>query len=219
MKRRNKDEKPAVVRGKGHFAARCRSIARGASTLRSTNIQLNGWGVSAPLLLLVSASPEGLAAAPVEVTNFGSNPANLRMFKYIPDQLPASAPLVVVMHGCTQNARTFADEAGWIKIADKLHLALALPEQIQANNQRNCFNWFQASDNKRDHGEALSIKQMVDKMKSDHNIDPRRVFATGLSAGGAMTSVMIATYPDVFAGGGIVAGLPYGCANNLTDAL
>jgi poly(3-hydroxybutyrate) depolymerase len=60
---------------------------------------------------------------------------------------------------------------------------------------------------------------MVDKMKTDHPIDPNRVFATRLSAGGAMTSVMLAVYPEVFSGGAIVAGLPYGCANNLVDAL
>jgi poly(3-hydroxybutyrate) depolymerase len=119
------------------------------------------------------------------------------------------------MHGCEQNARTFADQSGWFHLADKVGLALALPEQVQTNNSKNCFNWFQRGDNSRDQGEALSIKQMVDKVKSDHNIDPKRVFVTGLSAGGAMTSVMLATYPEIFAGGGIVAGLPYGCANDL----
>jgi poly(hydroxyalkanoate) depolymerase family esterase len=181
--------------------------------MRSGRMMLGFWAVSA--LLLVSASLEAFAAIPVEVTNFGSNHGNLSMFKYIPDQLPASAALVVVMHGCTQNARTFANESGWIQLADKLHFALALPEQSQANNQKNCFNWFQRGDNSRDQGEALSIKQMVDKMKSDHNIDAKRVYVTGLSAGGAMTSVMLATYPEVFAAGGIVAGLPYGCANDL----
>jgi poly(hydroxyalkanoate) depolymerase family esterase len=59
---------------------------------------------------------------------------------------------------------------------------------------------------------------MVAKMVSDHAIDPARVFVTGLSAGGAMTSVMLATYPDVFAGGAIIAGLPYGAANNVQQA-
>jgi poly(hydroxyalkanoate) depolymerase family esterase len=170
------------------------------------------------LSLLLLAGSEATAASPVEVGNFGSNPGNLRMFKYIPDEIGPSAALVVVMHGCTQNARTFADESGWIRLADNLHLALALPEQPQANNVQNCFNWFLPNNNKRDQGEALSIKQMVDKMKSDHNIDAKRVYVTGLSSGAAMTSVMLATYPDVFAGGGIVAGLPYGCANNLVDA-
>ena len=153
-------------------------------------------------------------AAPVEVTDFGSNPGRLRMFKYVPSGLPPSSPLVVVMHGCTQNARDYGAESGWIELADRLKLALALPEQSQSNNPRNCFNWFVIAHNRRGQGEALSIKQMVDKMKADHGIDSSRVFVTGLSAGGAMTSVMLATYPDVFAGGGIVAGLPYGCAND-----
>ena len=167
------------------------------------------WALSA----FLAASTQAFAV-PVEVTGFGSNPGNLRMFKYVPAGLPASSPLVVVLHGCTQNARDFAAQSGWIELADRLQLALALPEQTQGNNPRNCFNWFVISHIRRGQGEALSIKQMVDKMKTDHGIDPSRTFVTGLSAGGAMTSVMLATYPDVFAGGGIVAGLPYGCAND-----
>jgi poly(3-hydroxybutyrate) depolymerase len=71
----------------------------------------------------------------------------------------------------------------------------------------------------RGQGEALSIRQMIERMVADHGIDRRRVFVTGLSAGGAMTSVMLATYPDVFAGGAIIAGLPYGVANNVQSAL
>ena len=186
-----------------------------AQAFRRTAIGVCG----ASTLLLVAESLPALAATPVDVTAFGSNPGSLKMFKYIPDNLPSPAPLVVVMHGCKQNARTFAKEAGWIQLADKLHLALALPEQTQVNNQNNCFNWFLPDDMARDQGEALSIKQMVDKIKADHNIDPIRIYATGLSAGGAMTSVMLATYPEIFSGGGIVAGLPYGCAKNLSDAL
>jgi len=170
-------------------------------------------------LLLVGEDAPVSAATPVEVAAFGSNPGSLRMFKYIPDGLPTDAALVVAMHGCKQNARTYADESGWIHLADKLHVALAMPEQVQANNQNFCFNWFQPGDITRDKGEALSIKQMIDQMESDHSIDPKRVYVTGLSAGGAMTSAMLATYPEVFAGGGIVAGLPYGCADNLSEAL
>ena len=157
-------------------------VAKGRSSKTSRRVALQFSRIS--LLLLLFTGSEVLAASPIEVANFGSNPGNLRMFKYIPDQMPPSAALVVVMHGCTQNARTFANESGWIKLADRLQFALALPEQTQANNAQNCFNWFQPNNNKRDQGEALSIKQMVDKMKSDHDIDPKRVYATGLSSGG-----------------------------------
>jgi poly(hydroxyalkanoate) depolymerase family esterase len=87
-----------------------------------------------------------------------------------------------------------------------------------ANNFLGCFNWFEPEDARRGQGEALSIKQMIDKMLVDHAIDPARVFITGLSAGGAMTAVMLAAYPEVFAGGAIIGGVPYGCAENSSEA-
>jgi len=173
----------------------------------------------AATLLLGSLASSASAATTVEVANFGSNPGKLRMFKHIPDRLPASAPLVVVMHGCTQDAVTYTNESGWIQMADQLHVALVMPQQQQANNSNSCFNWYDPTKTARDQGEAMSIKQMIDKMKADYSIDASRVFVTGLSAGGAMTSVMLADYPNVFAAGAIVAGLPYGCANSLTEAL
>jgi poly(hydroxyalkanoate) depolymerase family esterase len=153
-----------------------------------------------------------------EIQNFGSNPGALRMLTYLPSQAPAGSPLVVVLHGCTQTAAGYDRGAGWSTLADRYGFALLLPEQQRSNNPNGCFNWFQTGDIERGHGEALSIRQMVDKMVADHGIDPNRVFVTGLSAGGAMASVMLATYPDVFAGGAIIAGLPYGAATNVQQA-
>ena len=151
-----------------------------------------------------------------EVTGFGSNPGALRMFEYVPtDPEPA---LVVVLHGCTQTAASYDFGAGWSTLADRHGFVLLLPEQQPANNPKNCFNWFLAGDIERGRGEGMSIRQMVEKMIVDHGIDRRRVFVTGLSAGGAMTSVMLATYPDVFAAGAIIAGLPYGTATNVKEA-
>ena len=93
-----------------------------------------------------------------------------------------------------------------------------MPEQQRSNNPNGCFNWFQPEDTQRGRGEAASIRQMVEKMVREKGVDPRRVFVTGLSAGGAMTSVMLACYPDVFAAGAIIAGLPYGAAANVQQA-
>jgi poly(hydroxyalkanoate) depolymerase family esterase len=98
-----------------------------------------------------------------------------------------------------------------------------LPQQRQGifptgNNAAGCFNWFLPGDIGRDQSEALSIKQMIDTMKTDHGSDATKVFVTGLSAGGAMTAVMLATYPEVFAGGAVIAGLPYRCATSASEA-
>jgi poly(hydroxyalkanoate) depolymerase family esterase len=153
-----------------------------------------------------------------EVQNFGSNPGALRMLTYLPPQASADSPLVVVLHGCTQTAASYDRGAGWSTLAKRYGFALLLPEQQRSNNPNGCFNWFQPGDIERGHGEALSVRQMVGKMVADHGIDPDRVFVTGLSAGGAMASVMLATYPDVFAGGAIIAGLPYKAASNMQQA-
>jgi poly(hydroxyalkanoate) depolymerase family esterase len=151
-----------------------------------------------------------------QVTSFGSNPGNLKMFKYVPAGLATGAPLVVAMHGCTESASVYSTQTEWGNLADRFHFAVVFPEQQTANNSSSCFNWFQTGDISRDQGEALSIKQMVDNMKSMHGSDPARVFATGMSAGGLMTTVMMATYPDVFAGGAVNSGGPYQCATSLT---
>ena len=140
------------------------------------------------------------------------------MYSYRPDGLPADAPLVVAMHGCTQNATDYFTNAGWRKYADLWRFALVLPEQKSANNSSSCFNWFEPGDTARGGGEALSVKQMVDYAATNYQINPGRVYVTGLSAGAAMTAVMLATYPDVFAGGAIMAGLPYRCATSTTSA-
>jgi poly(hydroxyalkanoate) depolymerase family esterase len=180
--------------------------------------------VGLTVLVLLSGSTSGVAAAApaaglVQITGFGSNPGNLTMYSYRPAGLGSGRPLVVALHGCTQSATDFFQHAGWPKYADVWRFGLVLAEQKTANNIRSCFNWFEPADTTRGQGEALSIKQMVDHAVARLGADPRRVFVTGLSAGGAMTTVMLATYPDVFAGGAVIAGLAYRCAADLVSAL
>jgi poly(hydroxyalkanoate) depolymerase family esterase len=168
---------------------------------------------------LRSASNDGANSRLLEVASFGPNPGNLRMFSFVPDDLKNDSALVVVLHGCTQNAAGYDVGAGWSTLAERYGFALLMPQQAASNNANCCFNWFNPEDTARGSGEACSIRQMIDRMLRDHCIDRRRIFVTGLSAGGAMTSVMLATYPDVFAGGAIIAGLPFGLATNVKEAL
>jgi feruloyl esterase len=168
-----------------------------------------------------AVSHEPLQAASdrlIETTHFGINPGNLRMFTYAPPQLAPSPALVVVLHGCTQNAAGYDYGSGWSVLAERYGFVALFPEQQEANNPKRCFNWFQTGDIERDRGEAASIRQMIERAIRDHGIDRSRVFVTGLSAGGAMTAVMLATYPEVFAGGAIIAGLPYRCATSVSEA-
>lgn len=136
----------------------------------------------------------------------------------MPETLRPRAPLVVVLHGCTQSACGYDHSAGWSKLADEQGFVVLFPEQQRANNPNLCFNWFSHEDCTRGSGEALSIRQMVAAAQIKHGTDPTRVFITGLSAGGAMAAVMLATYPDVFAGGAVIAGLPYGVAHSVPEA-
>ncbi|WP_245184881.1 extracellular catalytic domain type 1 short-chain-length polyhydroxyalkanoate depolymerase [Halomonas salinarum] len=154
-----------------------------------------------------------------DLDEFGSNPGGLNAKIYIPADLPAGAPLVVVLHGCKQTAAKYDEGAGWSEIAGQYGVALLFPEQRSFNNWLLGFNWFKPGDSNRGAGEPLSIIHMVEQVVRDHGIDPERIFITGLSAGGAMTSVMLATYPEIFAGGAIIAGLPYGSAYTTLAAL
>jgi poly(hydroxyalkanoate) depolymerase family esterase len=154
-----------------------------------------------------------------EVTDFGSNPGALRMFAFVPEKLQQPHALVVVLHGCGQTAAGYDHGAGWSTLAKHYGFALLLPEQQGSNNANRCFNWFNPDDVARGRGEAASIRQMIARMVADRGIDRHRIFVTGLSAGGAMTTVMLATYPEVFAAGAVIAGMPFGIAGNVREAL
>ncbi|MFZ5719525.1 MAG: alpha/beta hydrolase family esterase [Pseudomonadota bacterium] len=149
---------------------------------------------------------------------FAPNPGALEMLLHAPPDLAAGAPLVVALHGCTQSAAAFAEEGGWLTLADQLGFAVLAPQQSSANNPNRCFNWFEARDMRRGDGEPASIAAMIAEAIATHDLDPRRIYIMGLSAGGAMAAVMLAAYPDLFAGGAIVAGLPYGVARGAPQA-
>lgn len=184
------------------------------------------------LTLCLSLSAQAATLVPVE--NFGNNPGKLRMYEYIPQGLKTGSPLVIVLHGCGQSAEAYGQGAGWIDLADRFGFALVLPEQQEANNPSKCFNWFNGhawsdyfpwnyrwygSDIDRDSGEAASIVAMLGNAVQRHRLDARQVYITGLSGGGAMTAVMLATYPERFAGGAVIAGVPYKCATDPYTAL
>jgi len=153
-----------------------------------------------------------------KLDHFGGNPGSLAAWQHVPKQLPVSPALVVVLHGCTQNAAGYDAGSGWSALAEDYGFVVLFPEQNRQNNPNLCFNWFNAADIQRDQGEAMSIRQMIASVVAEHGIDERRIYITGLSAGGAMANAMLACYPEVFAGGAIIAGLPYATATTVPEA-
>jgi poly(3-hydroxybutyrate) depolymerase len=160
------------------------------------------------LITLFTAQPV-LALEPV--SDFGPDPGNLLMFLHRPSGHEEGLPLVVALHGCTQTAADFDDETGLVALAEEIPFLLLLPEQREGNMSRRCFRWYDQSDNRPGLGESASILEMIDFVIKTEGVDPDRVFVLGLSAGGAMTSVLMANYPSRFAGGAIFGGLPFDC--------
>lgn len=172
---------------------------------------------SAPAATLaVAMIVAGPGRALEEVTSFGDNPGDLRMFEHVPDR-PGPLPLLVVLHGCGQDER-FAAEAGFVALADERGAALLVPAQRTGNNGLRCFNWFNPHDTNGSSGEAGSIGAMVASMTERHGIDPARVFVVGFSAGASMAAALLARAPQTYAAGAVFAGVPVGCATQAQEA-
>ncbi|MCF8277871.1 MAG: PHB depolymerase family esterase [Flavobacteriales bacterium] len=149
-----------------------------------------------------------------EIENFGKNQGKLRLFVHIPENLPeGNVPMVVVLHGCAQDAHGMMRLSGWNKLADEQGFIVAYPEQKGTNNANRCFNWFYGKDTELDQGEVASIHQAVEYMKSNYSVDESRVCITGVSAGAVMAVTAAALYPGDYSGVASYAGGPFGSGN------
>jgi feruloyl esterase len=152
-----------------------------------------------------------------EIKDHGSNPGNLNMYMHIPVTAGDSIkrkPLVVVLHGCSQNAGIVARQSGWNKLADHFGFYVLYPSQKMLNNMGGCFNWYKKSDITKDEGEVLSLKQMIDVAIEKYPVDSGKIFVYGLSAGAAMGVALLSDYPYLFNAGAILSGGPFMSATN-----
>ena len=133
-----------------------------------------------------------------------------------------AAPLLVMLHGCTQNAAGFAAAVALQRTAERHGVVVVYPEQDRAANPQGCWNWFQPAHQARGAGEPAAIAAAVRGLTAGterFTVDPARVYVAGLSAGGAMASVMALTYPDLFAAAAVHSGLAYRSATGMGAAM
>jgi len=147
-------------------------------------------------------------------------PDSLHFRLHVPAHLDGATqvPLLVALHGCTQNAVDFAEGTRFDAIADRYGAIVVYPEQTDRANARRCWNWFLPENQSRERGEPAAILAVVEEIVERLNVDRSRIFVTGLSAGAAMAAILAEQSPDVFAGVGLMAGIALHASHDVRTA-
>ncbi|MEU4624278.1 PHB depolymerase family esterase [Actinoplanes sp. NPDC023801] len=160
-------------------------------------------------LAAVSMPQPAAAAALTEITGFGTNPSNLRMYVYVPDNLAPRPGLLVAVHYCTGTGPAFYSGSQFASLADRYGYIVIYPSVTRSSQ---CFDVASPQALTRGGGsDPVGIKSMIDYVRARYPVDPDRIVATGVSSGAMMTNVLLGLYPDVFSAGSAFAGVPFGC--------
>ena len=142
---------------------------------------------------------------------------------YVPPRaagVPAAPrPLLLMLHGCSQNPADFAAGTQMNRLAREQGFVVLYPAQTAQANAQQCWNWFKPQHQQRGHGEPALLAALTQQVMAEQHTDPARVYAAGLSAGAAMADILGRCYPDLFAAIGVHSGLPTGAADNVMSAL
>jgi poly(hydroxyalkanoate) depolymerase family esterase len=162
------------------------------------------------------AQPRGVSLR----RSFGNASGHRDYTLYVPAAraVDTPRPLLLMLHGCTQDPDDFARGTAMNALADAHGLLVAYPEQPRRDNGSRCWNWFRRQDQQRDSGEASILAGIVGHVAADHRVDMRRVYVAGLSAGAAMAVILGRTHPQLFAAVGAHSGLPFAVAQDVPGA-
>ena len=140
---------------------------------------------------------------------------------WIPEGYDASRryPLVVMLHGCTQDPNDLARGTRVTEHADREGLLVLLPEQPDSANPKKCWNWYEPAHQRRDAGEPSLIAAATRQVVRDWSVDARRTYVAGISAGAAMAALVAVAYPEVFAAVGLHSGIPYRAAATVMEGI
>lgn len=164
--------------------------------------------VAAAALIAVMIPRPASAASLTEITNFGTNPSNLQMYLYVPDNVDPEPALVVAIHYCTGSGPAMYSGTEWAQLADQYGFIVLYPSVTRSSK---CWDVSSAASLAGTGSDSVGVKSMMDWVDARYNVDPDQVYSTGISSGAMMTNVMLAVYPEVFAAGASFSGVPYTC--------
>jgi len=164
-------------------------------------------------VLAISIASNANAAGTIEQFTISGHATDL----YVPTTPQAKPALVMMLHGCSQNAQDFEAATLMNDLAEKQGFYVVWPTQPASNNAGKCWNWFDPQSQVRGSGEPSELAAIIDEAKKRHTIDGDHVYVAGISAGAAMAAVLGATYPDVFAAIGVGSGLEYEAATSVAS--
>jgi len=201
-------------RHEGKAARPLSEVIQTLQRMKKTSFPL-GKGVPRPSPI----EPEVISGAQFLNLSFSCD-AGVRTYKlYVPKYEPVERrPLLIMLHGCKQNPSDFAVGTGMNALAEAHGMLVAYPAQTQTYNPSGCWNWFNPGHQHRGIGEPAIIAGLTSQIIANYDIDVKRVFVAGLSAGGAMAVVMGETYPELFSAMGVHSGLPYKSASDVVSA-
>jgi poly(hydroxyalkanoate) depolymerase family esterase len=171
------------------------------------------------LLQRQAPPPDSLGTGVLLNRTFSNGSGARRYLLYVPPDCPTNGlPVIVMLHGGTQAVQDYAAGTAMNKLADLHHFLVVYPEQDTAASPMRYWNWFRPQDQRSGAGEPALIAGITEQVINDYDADRDKTFIVGFSAGGAMATVMAATYPDIYAAGGVHSGLPYGAAYDVQSA-